>query len=175
MASLMTSDSTAEPAVNSRPATLWARLVGTFFGIGYLRPGPGTWASLATIGIWSALAPFLSPPIQPVMACIAAVVVTGAGVPAASRVARAGGKSDPSEVVIDEVAGQMIAVIGAPLHWKSVLAGLILFRAFDILKPPPLRRLERLPGGLGIVADDVGAGLYALAILQVLLHYRLLS
>jgi phosphatidylglycerophosphatase A len=64
----------------------------------------------------------------------------------------------------------MIALIAAPLRWKTLLAGFILFRAFDILKPPPLRRLEKIPQGAGIMLDDVGAGLYALAILQILLH-----
>ena len=74
----------------------------------------------------------------------------------------------------DEVAGQLIALIGAPLHWKSMIAAFILFRAFDILKPFPLRRLERLPEGIGIMFDDVGAGLYALAIMQALLHFGIL-
>ena len=73
-------------------------------------------------------------------------------------------------MVIDEVAGQMITLIAAPVAWKSLLIGFILFRGFDILKPPPLRRLERIPEGAGIVLDDVGAGLYGLAVLQLLLH-----
>jgi phosphatidylglycerophosphatase A len=74
-------------------------------------------------------------------------------------------------VVIDEVAGQMIALIAAPVNWKYMLAGFILFRSFDIVKPFPLRRLEELPGGTGIMMDDVGAGLYALALLQLWLHF----
>jgi len=78
-------------------------------------------------------------------------------------------------VVIDEVAGQLIAVIAVPLTWKSLLLGFILFRGYDILKPPPVRQLERLPQGTGIVLDDVGAGLYALAVMQVVLHFGLLS
>ena len=69
--------------------------------------------------------------------------------------------------------GQLITMIGVPLSWKSVLLGFILFRGFDIVKPPPVRQLERLPEGFGIVIDDVGAGLYALAILQILLHARI--
>ena len=71
--------------------------------------------------------------------------------------------------MIDEVAGQMIPLIVAPLRWKYLLASLILFRCFDILKPPPLRALERLPDGVGIMLDDVGAGLYALLVLAAVL------
>ena len=82
---------------------------------------------------------------------------------------------DPQFVVIDEVAGQLIALIAVPVAWKSLLLGFILFRGFDILKPPPVRHLERLPEGTGIVLDDVGAGLYALAVMQVVLHFGLLS
>jgi len=90
-------------------------------------------------------------------------------------VARAAAKKDPQFVVIDETAGQLITLIGAPLTWKSLLAGFILFRAFDIVKPPPIRLLERFPEGTGIVVDDVGAGLYALIVLQLLLHFGILN
>jgi len=86
-------------------------------------------------------------------------------------VARESGDNDPGFVVIDEVAGQMIALIAVPLDWKYLLAGFILFRSFDIVKPFPLRRLERLPGGTGIMLDDVGAGLYALVLLQLWHHF----
>ena len=92
-----------------------------------------------------------------------------------ARVARALGKKDPSHVVIDEVAGQMVAFIAVPLNWYCLLAGLILFRTFDITKPFPIRRLERLPEGTGIMLDDIGAGLYALAIMQLLLHFGILK
>src|ERR1041385_8077785 len=81
------------------------------------------------------------------------------------------GIKDPRFVVIDEAAGPMIALIAVPLHGKYMLAGFILFRSFDIVKPFPLRRLEALPGGTGIMMDDVGAGLYALALLQLWLHF----
>jgi phosphatidylglycerophosphatase A len=82
---------------------------------------------------------------------------------------------DPSFVVIDEVAGQLISLIAVPVAWKTFLAGLILFRVFDILKPPPVRQLERLPEGTGIVLDDVAAGIYALVVMQLLLHWGLLK
>jgi phosphatidylglycerophosphatase A len=82
---------------------------------------------------------------------------------------------DPQFVVIDEVAGQLIALIAVPLAWKTFLASLILFRALDIVKPPPVRQLERLPEGAGIVLDDVAAGIFAFAAMHLLLHFRLLT
>ena len=97
-----------------------------------------------------------------------------AGIPAATRVARASGRKDPQFVVIDEVAGQLITLIAAPIAWQSLLLGFILFRGFDIVKPWPVRRLERLPEGVGIVVDDVAAGLYGLAVMQIALHFGLL-
>jgi phosphatidylglycerophosphatase A len=102
---------------------------------------------------------------------VAAVLV---GIPAATRVAHAARLKDPQFVVIDEVAGQLITLIAVPVSWKSLLLGFILFRGFDIVKPPPVRQIENLPGGFGIVLDDVGAGLYALAVMQVALHFGLL-
>ena len=93
------------------------------------------------------------------------------GIPAATRVAGASGLKDPQFVVIDEVAGQLITLIAIPVSWKSLLLGFILFRGFDIVKPPPVRQLEHLPEGTGIVVDDVGAGLYALAVMQILRHF----
>jgi phosphatidylglycerophosphatase A len=100
-----------------------------------------------------------------------ALAATVAGIPAATRVVRGSGEQDPSQVVIDEVAGQLLALAWAPPGWKTALAGLILFRVFDILKPFPLRFLERLPEGFGIMLDDLGAGLYSLVLLQVLARF----
>lgn len=71
------------------------------------------------------------------------------------------GKSDPQQVVIDEVAGMMVALVALPATWKVYLGGLLLFRFFDIVKPPPICQLQRLPGSLGIVLDDLLAGLFA--------------
>ncbi|HVN19056.1 MAG TPA: phosphatidylglycerophosphatase A [Dongiaceae bacterium] len=155
-------------------APLWATLTATFFGIGHLRPGPGTWASAATTIIWAALAHKLPQSVQVPTLVVLAAFITLVGIPAATRVARASGKEDPSFVVIDEVAGQLISLIAVPLAWKTFLAGFILFRVFDILKPAPVRQLERLPEGTGIVLDDVAAGFYALAVMQLLLHWGLL-
>jgi phosphatidylglycerophosphatase A len=90
------------------------------------------------------------------------------GIPAATIAAREAGRHDPGFVVIDEVAGQWIALIGSRADWRHALIALILFRLFDITKPFPVRQLERLPEGWGIVFDDVGAGLYALGVASLL-------
>ena len=103
------------------------------------------------------------------------VLATAIGIPAATLEARGCGKKDPSHVVIDEVAGQLVTLIATPIAWKPLVTGFVLFRAFDILKPPPIRTLEKLPEGSGIVVDDLGAGLYALGALQLLLHFHWLS
>ncbi len=76
--------------------------------------------------------------------------------------------------MIDEVAGQLVALIAVPLGWKTFLTGFILFRIFDIVKPPPVRQLEAIREGAGIVLDDLAAGLYALGVMHLLLHFGLL-
>ncbi len=154
---------------------LWATVVATFFGTGKLKPGPGTWGSLATVILWYLLTLAVPTQLQMATAITLVVLVIAAGIPAATRVARDSGVKDPQFVVIDEVAGQLITLIAVPITWKSLLAGFILFRAFDIVKPPPVRSLERLPEGTGIVLDDVAAGYYALAVMQLLLTFGLLS
>jgi phosphatidylglycerophosphatase A len=166
---------TTESEASNLHAPLWATLIATFFGVGRLRPGPGTWGSAAAMLLWAALARALSQPLRTPIVIALAILVTLIGIPAATLVARASGKKDPQFVVIDEVAGQLIALIAVPLAWKTFLAGFILFRAFDITKPPPVRQLEKLPEGTGIVLDDVAAGLYALAVMQLLLHAGLLK
>jgi phosphatidylglycerophosphatase A len=168
------SASSGQAAETSPRTPLWAMLVATFFGIGRLRPGPGTWGSAATVLIWAALCYALAPSWRTAIAIGLAVLVTLIGIPAATLVARGSGTKDPQFVVIDEVAGQLVALIAVPLAWKSFLAGFILFRAFDIVKPPPVRQLEAIPEGAGIVLDDVAAGLYALGTMHLLLHFGLL-
>jgi phosphatidylglycerophosphatase A len=111
---------------------------------------------------------------QPWTAAALALFAIAIGIPAATIVARAASSKDPQFVVIDEVAGQLITLIAVPASWKCLLAGFILFRGFDMVKPPPVRQLERLPEGTGIVIDDVGAGLYALIVMQLLLHFGVL-
>ena len=161
-------------AASQSGAPIWATLIATFFGIGRLHPGPGTWGSAATVLLWAALAYELPPALRTSVACALALLVTLIGIPAATRVARASASKDPQFVVIDEGAGQLIALIAVPLAWKTFLAGFILFRAFDIIKPPPVRQLEKLPEGTGIVLDDVAAGIFALVLMHLLLRFGLL-
>jgi phosphatidylglycerophosphatase A len=153
--------------------TLWAWLIGTFFGAGLLKPGPGTYGSISAVLLWYAAAHILhpAPAALAIGTTIAAILTTLIGIPAATIVANESGREDPGHVVIDEVAGQLIALIAIPADWQHAALSLVLFRFFDILKPPPVRQLERLHGGTGIMLDDVGAGLYALAIAQ-LVHLR---
>jgi phosphatidylglycerophosphatase A len=150
---------------------MWATLVATFLGVGRLRPGPGTWGSLATGLLWWLLASQLPTAMRIPVIVLLIVVVVAVGIPAATLEARGCGKKDPSHIVIDEVAGQLVTLIACPIVWQALLAGFILFRVFDIMKPPPVRSLERLPEGTGIVVDDLGAGVYALIVLQLLLHF----
>jgi phosphatidylglycerophosphatase A len=157
------------------PAPAWAMVIATFFGAGRLHPGPGTWASGATILLWWGLTRWITVSWQTPAAILLALLAILVGIPAATRTARAAGREDPGFVVIDEVAGQLITLVAVPISWKTLVLGFILFRGFDIVKPPPVRALERLPEGTGIVIDDVGAGLYALALMQLLLHFRVIS
>ena len=151
----------------SKKKTLWAWAIGTFFGAGLLKPGPGTYGSAAALLLWLTAAQTLHPAHLPLYTAIAAIIVTLIGIPAATIVARESGREDPGHVVIDEVAGQLIALIFCPPDWAHAVLALLLFRLFDILKPPPIRQLERLPAGTGIMLDDVAAGLFALAVAQL--------
>lgn len=153
--------------------TAWAWVSATFFGIGFLPGGPGTWASVVTAAVWyvGARGTHATRGAVTVSTLIAATVVLLAGIPAASVAERESGKQDPGYVVIDEVAGQLTALILMPVEIWHVLMALALFRFFDIVKPPPVRQLERLHGGLGIMVDDVAAGLYALVIGLIVSHW----
>jgi phosphatidylglycerophosphatase A len=162
------------PTATRSEAPLWATLIATFFGAGRMKPGPGTWGSAATVILWVIFARWIPPAALTLVTIVAAATVTVIGIPAATRVARASGIKDPQFVVIDEVAGQLVTLIGAALTWQSAVTGLILFRVFDIFKPPPVRQLERLPEGTGIVVDDLAAGLYGLIIMHLLRHFGLL-
>ena len=163
-------------------------------GVGYFPIAPGTLGALVGVGLYLAvwgrlyqlfganavrggLNPFyLFTPLAASMLLLI-FLVTLAGMWAASRAEKLIHKKDPSIVVIDEVAGQMIALLAAPFWlptWWSILAAFILFRAFDIWKPYPIRRLEALESGLGIMADDVLAGIYALIANSVLMAGYLL-
>jgi phosphatidylglycerophosphatase A len=153
--------------------TTWAWLAGTVFGIGLLPGGPGTWASLAATLLWFFAARAAQLPADAVSAATlaAALIATGIGVTASNIVARESGIEDPGHVVIDEVAGQWFALGLTPVDLPHALLAFAFFRLFDITKPPPIRQLERLYGGLGIMMDDVAAGLAALLACLIVHHW----
>ena len=133
--------------------------------------GRGTYGSCAAVALWFGAIHFFHPSVGVQLwgTLAAAVIITLVGIPAATIVARESGREDPGHVVVDEVAGQWFALIGITADWKHALLGLLLFRLFDITKPPPVRQLERLHGGTGIMLDDVAAGLMALVVGRVLM------
>jgi len=150
-------------------------VIATAFGLGYIHKAPGTFGSLFSVvlaGLWWRL--LMAHPIfidnyipdYRFLASMAefAILASGIGLFAATRVAKYASNKDPQIVVIDEVSGQLISYLGigaAMPNWKYLLLGFILFRVFDIWKPFPARQAESLPGGLGIMADDWIAGIYA--------------
>lgn len=137
-----------------------ALLLATWFGCGYSPAGPGTAGSLAALAIGILLHEYAG--FSPWRFLVLAALLFFPAVWAAGVTARVMQLKDPQIVVVDEVIGQWIALGGArTLNWKSYLAALALFRLFDVWKPPPVRQLEALPGGFGINADDVMAGIYA--------------
>jgi len=99
---------------------------------------------------------------------VAVLIVFALGCWAASVVSAASGQHDPGAIVIDEVAAQFLVLLAAPLDWRAYAAGFALFRLFDIVKPFPIRRVERgVPGALGIMLDDIVAAIYALIVLSI--------
>ena len=135
------------------------------WGVGYLPLAPGTFGSLVGLGVFLLLG---SLPLQ----LAAVVVITWAGIWAGSRTERILRLKDPGKVVVDEVAGQMIAMLPlslstAPLSKLGIIVSFILFRLFDIFKPYPARRFEKLHSGLGIMADDLVAGIYAALLVAI--------
>lgn len=182
------------PARKRRSTSDYLALAIATCGVGYLPIAPGTLGSLVGValylGVWGWLYRVLeanavrgrlnllyifSPQWAAMLLLIFLVTMTG--VWAASRAEKLLQRKDPSLVVIDEVAGQMIALLSGPFWpptWWSVLSAFILFRAFDIWKPYPIRRLEALESGLGIMADDVLAGIYALIVNSLLIAGYLL-
>jgi phosphatidylglycerophosphatase A len=158
-------------ALTPLPASLRPRdpvaFIATWFGSGLLPTAPGTWGSLAALppalllfwigGPWSLAA--------------GAAAAFAAGTWAASRYAAAIGKDDPSEIVIDEVAAQWLVLSILPLTPLAWLAGFVFFRFFDVVKPWPVSLADRrLKGGLGIMADDMVAALYAILLILVCRH-----
>jgi phosphatidylglycerophosphatase A len=142
----------------------------SFFHIGFIPGAPGTYGSLATT-ILFALTYLIAGRIDPVYHLIAAVLVSFLGVLASTNVSRTSGIEDPQYIVIDEVAGQLLTFLFLPVTATNLILGTILFRIFDIWKPFPVRQLESLKGGVGIMADDLMAGVYGNLILQLIAYF----
>ena len=140
--------------------------VATALGAGYAPIAPGTWGSAVGLLLWFAL------PSTIWIQALAIVAVLVAGVWSGGVAEHHFGRTDPGQVVIDEVAGMLVTLFLNPVGWIGAAGGFLLFRAADIVKPFPARRLERLPGGLGIMADDVMAGIYANLALRAILAFR---
>ena len=199
-----TSDSIAHPVVEPahivvpeqrRTAVDYLALALATCGVGLIPVAPGTWGSgvgvLLYLGlghltervfdytVWRGLniSPQQFPNILTTVLLLATLLVALVGMWAATRAEKLLGKKDPGAVVVDEVAGQLIAFLFVPWQttWTwTVVAGFVAFRVFDIWKPYPVRRLEGLGGGLGIMADDMLAGFYAAALMSLLVTLRLL-
>ena len=141
-------------------------VIATWFGCGYFPWGPGTIGSLAAVFIAFLLHTYLGSGRSTFL--LLTLMLLGPGIWAATQAERLVGKEDPGLVVVDEVLGQWVTLLGATvLEWKTWIAAFVLFRIFDIWKPWPVRQFERLPGGLGIVTDDLAAGIYAALILYI--------
>lgn len=148
----------------SRGAAFW---FATWFGCGLAPKAPGTMGSLGALLVAWPLA--FAAGVQPVWFLALALVILWPAIRSATAVAEGTGLKDPQIVVIDEVVGQWITLAGATrLTPLSFLLAFLLFRGFDIWKPPPIRRIEQLKGGTGIVLDDALAGVYGGLILYLL-------
>ena len=144
------------------------KIIATFFGIGYIGKGGGTLAAVALCIIWLVMPErFLTPYLQVSLTLLVCLLGVWSG-----NVVDAFWGKDSSKVVIDEVAGMMVSLLFIPIVLKYVLAGLVLFRIFDIAKPLFIKRMEALPKGWGVMGDDVVAGVYANLLLQVILYVK---
>ncbi len=134
-------------------------------GVGYMPIAPGTFGSLVGVGLFLLLPPVAIP--------MSIMVVTFAGIWAGSRTEELSGRKDPGKIVVDEVAGQLTALLPlAFVKWSmtAIMVSFILFRFFDIVKPYPANRLQELKGGVGVMCDDLVAGVYAAIIVGVLVY-----
>ena len=137
-------------------------LIATFFNLGRVSKAPGTLATLATIPIWWLLAQ-----AGPLIYMAAVILLIPLGIFAAQAFEAHADHHDSKEIVIDEVVGFLITMTWLPVTWQSMVFGFIIFRFLDIVKPPPIGLLDRrVKGGLGVMIDDVAAGIIGSLILQ---------
>jgi len=138
--------------------------VATVFGVGYAPVAPGTFGSAAGLLLWWLL------PASPVVQGVTIVALFIAGSWSGNIAEHHFGRTDPGQVVIDEVMGMLITLFLNPVGWIGAFAGFLLFRVFDVIKPYPANRLEQLHGGVGVMADDGMAAIYANLVLRLGLH-----
>ena len=155
------------------------RLLTSCFGLGRLPVAPGTWGSLPPVLIFVLTCYLAAPPVVLSIVMVLLVVIASfVCVKFAPAVIEATGKDDPHEVVADEFAGQALVFVAMPAVITDkifiiALIGFVVFRIFDIIKPWPIRKLERLPKGWGILADDLLAAVYAAIVLQIVVRFWL--
>lgn len=153
-----------------------AYVIATGAGAGFAPIAPGTFGSMEGVGIYLGIVAFpLAPQSHMALVVGAGLLLFAVGVWASTRACKMSGVKDPGEIVIDEVSGQLIAI--APLALAPSLSGAVLafllFRLFDIFKPYPIRKLEHLPSGLGVMSDDALAGIYTAVLVWLALQLHL--
>ena len=155
-----------DSAPHSPPSRRWwlhpRRVLACGFGLGLSPWAPGTCGTLLGVVLYLAMAALT---LSLYLAVLAALAIAGVGI--CGHTAEELDDSDPGVIVWDEVVGFLTAMIAAPAGWAWIVAGFVLFRFFDIVKPWPVKAAERLRGGLGILLDDVAAGVQSLLVLQV--------
>ena|SRR5215510_11701608 len=155
----------------SKPIDFVALAIATC-GVGYLPLAPGTFGSLVGVGLFLLLVRVAA--VNLLVIVVAILLVTFVGIWAATRTEELSGRKDPGKVVVDEVAGQMIALFPLTLftRWSTVavIISFILFRFFDIVKPYPANRLQELNGGVGVMFDDLVAGVYGAVVVSIILR-----
>jgi phosphatidylglycerophosphatase A len=139
--------------------------IATVGGVGYAPIAPGTFGSAAGLLVWWLL------PASPAAQGAAIVAMFVAGSWSGTVAERHFGRTDPGQVVIDEVMGMLITLFLNPVGWVGALAGFLIFRIFDVIKPYPANRLERLHGGIGVMADDAMAAVYANLVLRAAVYW----
>ena len=143
-----------------------SRMIASLFYVGFIPGMPGTYASIITalvlFGVYS-----LTDRIHPVIHFGVLCIITLIGILVSAEIGRNTGVEDPPYIVIDEVAGQLLTFLFLPLTGWNILLGILAFRIFDIWKPFPIRKLEQLGNGVGVMADDLLAGIYGNIVLQI--------
>ena len=142
--------------------------LASVFYIGFIPGAPGTYGALVTAAAMYFIGQY-GDWMHPAALAACVGIISLVGIPASAIASKNAGDDDPSFVVIDEVAGQMLTFFLVPFSVANIILGFVLFRAFDMLKPWPIWKLEPLPHGIGIMADDLLAGVYACAALHVVL------